>query len=125
VQTLLAIMSQTSGNRLVYISYALFAVVTSYVISQLGFLAMLITASIMVSGVLLWRKKRPQDFTFVNHLPRVFATLTFALVFVASYLIVRETQPTNYRVEHLAALAAFSVLLALYFALISVKKRSR
>ena len=118
-------MSQTSGNRLVYASYALFAVVTSYVISQLAFIATFITAAIMVSGVLLWRKNRPQDFTFGNHSPRTFVTLTCAFVFIVSYLIVRKTQPANYRVEHLASLAVFSVLLALYFASIGTKKRSR
>jgi hypothetical protein len=116
-------MSQTSGNRLVHVSYSLFAVVISYVISQLAFIAMLVTAAIMVSGVLLWRKNRPQDFTFVNHSPRIFVTLTCALVFIGSYLIVRKTQPANYRVEHLATLAVFSVLLALYFGSIGLKRR--
>jgi hypothetical protein len=115
-------MSQTIGNRLVYVSYSLFAAVTSYVISQLGFLATFINAAIIVSVVLLWRKKRPQDFTFVNLSPRVSVTLMCALVFFVSYLIVRKTQPENYRLEHLAALVVFSVLLALYFSLINIQR---
>jgi hypothetical protein len=116
-------MSQASEYRWLYASYSLFAVIAAYVISQLGFLATLVTVALMLSVVLLWRKRRPHDFTIANYLPRVFLSLMYALVFFTSYLIMRKTQPTNYRVHNLAAIAILSVLLAVYFGSIGRKSR--
>jgi hypothetical protein len=53
----------------------------------------------MLAAILPWRKRRPQDFKMANYLPSVFISLMYALVFFTSYLIVRATQPTNYRAE--------------------------
>jgi hypothetical protein len=106
-----------------YANYFLFAVITAYVISQLGFLATLITIALMLAAIPPWRKRRPQDFKMANYLPRVFISLMYALVFFTSYLIVRTTQPTNYRAENLAALAIVSVLLAIFFGSIGRKSR--
>lgn len=98
-----------------YAGYFLFAVISAYVISQLGFLGTVIAVVLMLSAVLLWRKGRPQDFKTVSYLQRAVISLLFALVFFTSYLIVRATQPSNYRAEDLAALAVLGILLATYF----------
>jgi hypothetical protein len=116
-------VSQVSEYRWIYASYFLFAVITAYVVSQFGLIATLIAVSLMLSGILLWRKRRPQDFQMANYLPPVFSSLVYALVFFTSYLIARATQPTNYRAETLAALAIVSVLLAIYFGFIGRKSR--
>jgi len=102
-------------QRRLYAIYLLYALTISYVISQLGFLATLITVALTVPAVILWRNKRPQDFTVQNYLLRVFVACMYALVFFAGYLILRKTQPMNYRANNLAAIGVASFLLAIYF----------
>ena len=63
-------MSQVSEYRSIYANYFLFAVITAYVISQLGFFATLITISFMLPAILLWRKMRPQDFNMADYVPK-------------------------------------------------------
>jgi uncharacterized membrane protein YbhN (UPF0104 family) len=118
-----SIVSQRSEYRWIYANYFLFAAITAYVISQFGFLATLITVSLLLSAILFWRKRRPQDFRMASYLSRVFISLMYALLFFTSYLIVRATQPANYRAEHLAILAIVSVILAIYFGSIGRKSR--
>lgn len=118
-------MSEPGPHRLLYAICFLVAVISSYVISQLGLIATCINVVLVLSGVLAWKNKRPQDFILTSHLPRVFIGLMWAFVFFAGYLIVRKVQPMNYRVHNLAALAIFSALLAIYFGSIGHKKLSR
>jgi hypothetical protein len=111
--------------RPVYGICVLFAVICSYVLSQLGFLATLVTIGLSLCGLLVWRKTRPQDFIVKDYLTRVFTALTWVLVFSVSYFIVRMFQPTNYRIHNLASMVIFSALLALYFGAIGWTRRSR
>ena len=108
---------QPGATRGIYAGYFLFAVISAYVISQSGPFATAITISAMLLAILLWRKKRRQDFRIANYLARVFISLFFAFVFSAAFVIVRAKQPENYRTENLAGLAIVSVVLAGYFAL--------
>ena len=105
----------------VYAIYFLVGMIFAYVTSQLGLLATVIAVAVTLSGILLWRKKRPQDFIIPNFYTRVFVSAMYALVFFASYLIVRRAQPTNCRVHNLAALAIVFLLLAIYFGFIKRK----
>ena len=102
--------------------YFLIGVIFAYAISQLGLLATVILVSLTVSGVLLWRKKRPQDFILPSHNPRALMSLIYALIFFASYWIVRMAQPTNYHVHNLAAITITFVLMAIYFGTVGRRK---
>jgi membrane protein DedA with SNARE-associated domain len=117
-----AIVGQRVRARL-FAGYFLFAVISAYVISQLGFLGTVIAVVLMLSAILLWRKRRREDFKIASYLHRVFISLMCALVFFTSYLIVRATQPSNYRAEDLAALAVLGILLASYFGWIGRDRR--
>jgi len=106
-----------------YAVYFLFALILSLVISQLDFVATFITVALSLAALILWRYKRPQDFAIQGYLPRVFVAVTFVIVFFAGFLVLRKTQPMNYRANDLAALAFLSLFLALYFGAAAWKKR--
>ena len=101
-------------NPWLYPAYFLFAVIMAYANSQLGFFGAAVVVLLMLTGILFWKKRRPQDFKITKYL-RVFLTLMFGLVFLSSYFVVRAIQPANYRAENLAGLAALSLFLAVYF----------
>jgi hypothetical protein len=108
-------VGQSGEHRWPFVIYFLFAAICAFAISQWGLLATLITVGLSLSGVLLWRRRRPQDFVIKDYRPRVLVSLMYAVVFFSAYLIVRRTQPTNYRGYNLLALAVLSILLAVYF----------
>jgi len=89
--------------RLLYAIYFLVAVASSYGLSELGLLVTLLTVGLLVGAMLVWKRKRPQDFLIANHMPRIFISLMWAFVFFVGYLIVRKVQPTNYRAYNLAS----------------------
>jgi NADH:ubiquinone oxidoreductase subunit H len=80
-------------------------------------------AALITSGMLLWRKKRPQDLVIASYWTRVLIALMYVLLFLGGYLLVRRIQPTNYRANDLAALAIVSLLLAIYFAVAGKESR--
>ena len=42
----------------------------------------------MTSGILLWRKKRPENLVIANYWIRVLIALMYSLVFLGGYLLV-------------------------------------
>jgi hypothetical protein len=98
--------------RLLYAIYFLVAVASSYSLSELGLLVTLVTVGLLAGAMLVWKRKRPQDFLIANHMPRIFISLMLAFVFFVGYLIVRKVQPTNYRAYNLAALAIWFAVMA-------------
>ena len=70
-------------NPWLYLAYFLFAVIAAYAISQLGLFGTAIVVLLMLSAVLFWKKRRPQDFNITTYI-RVFVALMFALVFLTS-----------------------------------------
>jgi len=101
-------------NPWLYPAYFLFAVIMAYANSQFGFFEAAVVVLLMLSAILCWKKRRPQDFKITKHI-RVFLIPMFGLVFLTSYFLVRAIQPANYRAENLAGLAALSLFLAIYF----------
>lgn len=99
-------------HRLLYAIYCLVAVISSYSLSELGLFVTLVTVGLLVCATLVWKRKRPQDFLFANHMPRIFISLMCAFVFFVGYLVVRKVQPTNYRAYNLAALAIWFAVMA-------------
>ena len=99
-------------HRLLYTICFLGALISSYSLSELDLFVTLITVGLLLCGILVWRGKRPQDFVIANHLPRLFISVMWALVFCVSYLIIRRVQPTNYRAYNLAALAMWFAVMA-------------
>jgi hypothetical protein len=117
-------MSAMIQRRLLYAICFLGAVVSSYSLSELGLFVTLITAGLLLCGILVRRGKRPQDFIIANYLPRLFISVMWALVFFVSYLIVRRVQPANYRAYNLAALAMwFGVVAYLLWTKNGLKRR--
>ena len=84
---------------------------------------MVITAALLMSGMVLWIKKRPQDLQIPSYWRRVFIALMYAILYLGGYFLLRKVQPTNYRANDLAALAILSFFLAIYFATAGKKSR--
>jgi hypothetical protein len=103
---------QIIQHRLVYTIYFLVAVFSSYSLSELGLFVTLVTVGLLVCAMLVWRANRPQDFFITDHMPRLFISAMWALVFFVGYLAVRKVQPTNYRAYNLAALAIWFAVMA-------------
>lgn len=114
-------MNSLRRNWLLNSVFFIFALITTYVQSQLDLTATIVEVTIAVLGVLIWRKKRPHDFTVASSASRVFICLSWALIFFGSYLILRTTQPENYRLPGLVALGILCLLLAAYFGSIGKK----
>ena len=111
-------------RRTLYVVLSLFAVVLSYSLSQCSFVTTLIYLALSLWGILVWRSRRPKEFFITNYLSQALVALTWALIFFASYVIVRRAQPANYRVEHLAAAWILSAALALYFGSAGILRRN-
>jgi hypothetical protein len=103
---------QIIQHRLVYTIYFLVAVICSYSLSELRLFVTLVTVGLLVCALFVWRANRPQDFFITNHMPRLFISAMWALVFFVGYLAVRKVQPTNYRAYNLAALAIWFAVMA-------------
>ena len=116
-------MSRSGQQRRLFAIYLLLGLVIGYVESQTSFLGTLITAALLMSGMVLWIKKRPQDLQIPSYWTRVFIALMYAILYLGGYFLLRKVQPTNYRANDLAALAILSLLLAIYFALAGKKSR--
>ena len=100
---------------MLYAVFFSFAAITSYIVSQFGLTATCTEVVLAVSGVLVWRTRRPQDVTIESNSQRVFICVIWGLIFLGAYLILRATQPANYRLQGLVVLGTVSLLLASYF----------
>jgi hypothetical protein len=116
-------VTQSGQRRRLFAIYLLMGLVIGYVTSQTNLIGTVIAAALITSGILLWRKKRPEDLVIATYWIRVLIALMYSLVFLGGYLLVRESQPANYKANDLAALAVLSFLLAIYFAVAGDKSR--
>jgi hypothetical protein len=116
-------VTQAGRQRRLFAIYLLLALVIGYAISQTNLIGTVIAAALSTSGILLWRKKRPEDLVIANYWIRVLIALMYSIVFLGGYLVVRKFQPANYKANDLAALAILSFLLAIYFAVAGDKSR--
>jgi hypothetical protein len=116
-------VTQSGQQRRLFAIYLLLGLVIGYVISQTNLIGTVIAAALITSGILLWRKKRPADLVIANYWIRVLIALMYSIVFLGGYLLVRKSQPANYKANDLAALAILSFLLAIYFAVAGDKSR--
>src|SRR5215470_7468924 len=106
-----------------YVVLSLLVVILSYSLSQWNFLATFIYLALSLCGILAWRSSRPQDFLIANYLSHALIALTWALIFFASYVLVRKFQPANYRVRLLVEAWILSAALALYFGSAGIIRR--
>jgi hypothetical protein len=116
-------VTQSGQQRRLFAIYLLLGLVIGYVISQTNLIGTVIAAALITSGILLWRKNRPEDLVIANYWIRVLIALMYSIFFLGGYLLVRKSQPANYKTNDLAALAVLSFLLAIYFAVAGDKSR--
>jgi cytochrome bd-type quinol oxidase subunit 1 len=117
-------VSQRGQQRRLFAIYLLLGLIIGYVTSQTNLIGTATAAALITSGMLRWRKKRPADLAIATYWRRVLIALMYLLIFLGGYLVVRKSQPTNYRANDLAALAILSLLLALPWLAISAASRS-